>query len=183
MASKNGLHGRLLSRAQALQLLFQAEAAGRPVARVLDDEYVVTQGPVDDYAANLAVACAERTEALDRVLASVAKNWSVRRMAAVDRNILRIALYEILFEDSVAVPVAIDEAVRLARVFGGEDSYLFVNGVLGRVARDLDAGNDLAAVAEGVAAVATPELEAQALDAAVADDPAAVEAAGDVEGE
>lgn len=191
--SKSHLSGRLLARAQALQVLFQAEATGRPVDRILADEYVVTDGPIDDYGRDLALAVYDRRDDLDLVLGTVARNWSVARMASVDRNILRIALYELLYEDAVGDAVAIDEAVRLSKVFGGDDSFSFVNGVLGRLQRDMGSGVDLvarareqraAAEAEAQAAQAgdDPELEAEAVDAAAADDAAAEAVDADVAG-
>lgn len=194
--SKSHLSGRLLARAQALQVLFQAEATGRPVDRILADEYVVTDGPIDDYGRDLALAVYDRRGDLDLVLGTVARNWSVARMASVDRNILRIALYELLYEDAVGDAVAIDEAVRLSKVFGGDDSFSFVNGVLGRLQRDMGSGVDLvarareqraAAEAEALAARAAvtgddPDLEAEADDAAAADDTAAETVDADVAG-
>ncbi len=198
--SKSQLHGRLLARAQALQVLFQAEATGRPVDRILDDEYVVTDGPIDDYGRELALAVYDRRGDLDLVLGTVARNWSVERMASVDRNILRIALYELLYEEGIGDAVAIDEAVRLSKVFGGDDSFSFVNGVLGRLQRDRESGIDLvgrareqkaakeaearaAAEAELAAAqAAESELDAEAQDAAAADDAAAEAVDADVAG-
>ncbi len=192
--SKSHLSGRLLARAQALQVLFQAEATGRPVDRILADEYVVTDGPIDDYGRDLALAVYDRRGDLDLVLGTVARNWSVARMASVDRNILRIALYELLYEDAVGDAVAIDEAVRLSKVFGGDDSFSFVNGVLGRLQRDMGSGVDLVArareqraAAEALVARAAetgddPDLEAEADDAAAADDTAAETVDADVAG-
>ncbi|MEY8436767.1 transcription antitermination factor NusB [Atopobiaceae bacterium 24-176] len=183
--SKSPLHGRLLARAQALQVLFQAEATGRPVDRILDDEYVVTDGPIDDYGRELALAVYDRRDDLDLVLGTVARNWSVGRMASVDRNILRIALYELLYEEAIGDAIAIDEAVRLSKIFGGDDSFSFVNGVLGRLQRDRTSGVDIVARAKeqraakeaaaraeaerAAAEAAESELAAEAQDAADAD--------------
>lgn len=194
--SKSHLSGRLLARAQALQVLFQAEATGRPVDRILADEYVVTDGPIDDYGRDLALAVYDRRGDLDLVLGTVARNWSVGRMASVDRNILRIALYELLYEEAVGDAVAIDEAVRLSKVFGGDDSFSFVNGVLGRLQRDMGSGVDLVArareqraaqeaealAAQAAEAGADQELQAEADNAAAADDAAAEAVDADVAG-
>lgn len=86
------------------------------------------------FAKELVVGVAARVEELDRQLAEHAKNWRVGRMAAVDRNILRLGVYELLYTDTPP-PVIIDEAVELARRFGGDASGAFVNGVLDGVAR------------------------------------------------
>lgn len=152
------LYGRLLSRAQALQLLFQAENSYQPIQQILASDYVVTDGPADEFAQLLAMQTFEKRKLLDAVLQDVATNWSLDRIAEVDRNILRMALYEILFADEIAAAgvaqgmaeadakvdeeVAINEAVRLSKIFGGDDSYQFVNGILGRIVRDSSKGVD-----------------------------------------
>ena len=139
--------GRTLARSQALQLLFQAEANCRSVLEVLDGDYALSEGPLDDYARRLALGADERRPDLDAVISTRATGWSLRRLNAVDRNILRLALFEMLFVDEVDVPVSIDECVELAKAYGTSDSSRFVNGVLGRVADDLDAGIDVVASA------------------------------------
>lgn len=144
MSSSSHLHGRTLARCQALQLLFQAEACDRPVADVLASDYVISDGPLDEYAEAVARGCGERILELDAVLAGAARNWAISRMSATDRNLLRISLYEILYVDEVDKAVSIDECVELAKAFGGSDeSSRFVNGVLGRIAADLEAGVDV----------------------------------------
>ena len=137
--------GRTLARSQALQLMFQAEANARAVLDVLDGEYALSQGPLDDYARRLALGADERHPELDAVIAARSKGWSVARMNAVDRNLLRLALYEMLYVDEVDVAVTIDECVELAKAYGTDESSRFVNGILGRVADDLEAGVDVVA--------------------------------------
>ena len=137
--------GRTLARSQALQLLFQAEANARAVLDVLDGEYALSQGPLDDYARRLALGADERRLELDAVIAARSRGWSVARMNAVDRNLLRLALYEMLYVDEVDVAVTIDECVELAKAYGTDESSRFVNGILGRVADDLEAGVDVVA--------------------------------------
>ena len=139
--------GRTLARSQALQLLFQAEANSRAVLDVLDGEYALSQGPLDDYARRLALGADERRPDLDAVIAARSTGWSVSRMNAVDRNLLRLALYEMLSVDEVDVSVTIDECVELAKAYGTDESSRFVNGILGRVADDLEAGVDVVAAA------------------------------------
>lgn len=139
--------GRTLARSQALQLLFQAEANSRAVLDVLDGEYALSQGPLDDYARRLALGSDERRPDLDAVIEARSTGWSISRMNAVDRNLLRLALYEMLYVDEVDVSVTIDECVELAKAYGTDESSRFVNGILGRVADDLDAGVDVVAAA------------------------------------
>lgn len=163
MSSNSHLHGRTLARCQALQLLFQAEACDRPVNDVLAGDYVLSDGPLDEYAEQVARGCGERILELDAVLAGAARNWAISRMSATDRNLLRISLYEILYVDEVDKAVSIDECVELAKAFGGSDeSSRFVNGVLGRIAADIEAGVDVVEVARQRELAEAAELAAAA---------------------
>ena len=166
--------GRTLARSQAMQLLFQAEATGRTVSDVLETNYVLDEGPLDAYAERLARGTDAMLWELDGIMAATSTNWSVSRMPATDRNLVRIALYEMLMVDEVDVAVAIDECVDLAKAYGTDESSRFVNGLLGKVARRMETGEDVVATT-----VARLEAEAQEL-AAIAD---AAEADGDVEAE
>ena len=159
--------GRTLARSQALQLLFQAEANSRAVLSVLDGDYALSQGPLDDYARRIALGVDEMRPDLDAVISMRSTGWSLSRMNGVDRNLLRMALYEMLFVDEVDQAVAIDECVELAKAYGTDESSRFVNGVLGRVADDLDAGVDVVSVARE-AAEARAASEAAAAEAAAA---------------
>lgn len=140
--------GRTRARSQALQLLFQAEAVGRSVEDVLRGEYALSDGPLDGYAVELALGVDGLRHDLDRIIARYSHAWSISRMPAVDCNLMRIALYEMICENSVGIPVAIDEAVELAKAYGSDDTSRFVNGLLGRVAADIEAGLDVLAEEE-----------------------------------
>jgi N utilization substance protein B len=143
--------GRTLARSQALQLLFQAEVLDRSVSEVLRGPYALGQDdPLDEYGESLALGVDGMRDDLDAVISRASTNWSVPRMPAVDRNLLRMALYEMLFVDEVATAVSIDEAVELAKAFGTDESSRFVNGLLGRVANEIDRGTDVIAAARGV---------------------------------
>ena len=141
---------RTRARIQALQLLFQAEAVGRSVEDVLDGEYVLFDSDLDEYipepdeyALRLALGVDGMRHALDRAIARHSHSWSIGRMPAVDLNLMRIALYEMTCIDDVEIPVAIDEAVELAKAFGSDDTSRFINGLLGRLADDIQAGVDV----------------------------------------
>ena len=169
--------GRTLARSQALQLLFQAEANSRAVLSVLDDDFALSEGPLDDYARRIALGVDEMRPDLDAVISMRSTGWSLSRMNGVDRNLLRMALYEMLFVDEVDQAVAIDECVELAKAYGTDESSRFVNGLLGRVADDLDAGTDVVAKARELArerAAAQAEEDEQAqrdLEAQPAEEP------------
>ena len=143
--------GRTLARSQALQLLFQAEANSRSVIEVLDGDYALCEGPLDDYARRLALGADERRPDLDAVISARSTGWSLSRLNSVDRNILRLALYEMLSVEEVDIAVSIDECVELAKAYGTDESSRFVNGILGRVADDLEAGVDVVAAARAAA--------------------------------
>ena len=136
---------RTRARSQALQLLFQAEIVGRSVDDVLAGEYALDDGPLDWYGEELARGVDGLRHELDRIIGGHSRAWSITRMPAVDRNLMRIALYEMLCEDDVETPVAINEAVELAKAYGSDDTSRFINGVLGRVADDIEAGIDVLA--------------------------------------
>lgn len=132
------MQGRRKAREVALQILFQADVGNLPI----DEAVEVTLADLPDldettrqYAAALAKGVWSHRKELDAYLRSAAPHWPVERMASVDRNLLRIALYEILFVDDVPYPVAINEAVELAKEYGGAESRRFVNGVLGAIVR------------------------------------------------
>mgnify|MGYP002588093840 CR=1 FL=1 len=133
--------GRTLARSQAFQLLFQAEANHLTVEEVLGKDYVIEKGPLDEFAHQLALGAARHD--LDAVIASRSVTWTLRRMPSMDRNLLRLAIYEMLFVDEVEIPVTINESVELAKAYGTDDSSRFVNGILGRIQTDIDAGVDV----------------------------------------
>ena len=170
--------GRTLARSQALQLLFQAEANSRAVLSVLDGDYALSEGPLDDYARRLALGADEARPEIDAVISTRSASWSISRMNGVDRNLLRLAIYEMLYVDEVDVAITIDECVELAKAYGTDESSRFVNGLLGRVADDLEAGVDVVAAARAEAE--RREEEARAAQAAAAEDePADTDAAED----
>lgn len=133
--------GRTRARSQALQILFQAEALDLPVDEVLAGDYLLSKGPLMEYAEQLARGCYAKLDIVDSCLAAVSENWSLYRMPAADRALLRIAVYELRCDDTddkIEDAVVINEAVELAKAFGTDDSSRFVNGVLGRIAKILD---------------------------------------------
>lgn len=126
---------RSRARRQALQVLYQREITGQSVERIFGSgSYSLEDGEPDDFSRTLARGVEDNLVDIDATIGAVSENWSVSRMPFVDRNILRIATYELLYETDVPSSVAINEAVELAKVYGGDDSSKFVNGVLGRIA-------------------------------------------------
>ena len=134
------LAGQSLARSQAMQLLFQAEIRGITVVELLDDVYALAEGPLLPYGEELARGVDANMNKLDSVISALAKNWDLRRVNPVDKNLLRVCLYEML-ELDLDHEIAINECVILAKIFSTPSSYRFVNGMLGAVSRIL--GDDL----------------------------------------
>lgn len=90
----------------------------------------------DEYATMLSYGVEERLSEIDGILQDTSENWALGRMPLVDRTILRMAVWELLYNEDIPTSVAINEAVRIAKEYGGDDSSKFINGVLGKVARE-----------------------------------------------
>lgn len=154
------LFGRSRARAQALQLLFQSDILNQSVADLLaEDLYALEDGPLDEYARTLAAEVDVHKEWIDNVIDEVSVNWSVSRMPLVDKNILRIAVCELFFVEDMAVNIAINEAVELAKIYAGDDSTRFINGVLGKIARDKIEGSAEVEIDEADLAFADQKLK------------------------
>lgn len=138
-----GVHyDRTVARRKAVQLLYQAQILGQPLSVVLaSDTFIEEIGVLPQYARQLLAGLAEHATEVDVCLMDSSENWSLERMPLVDLCILRLAICEMLFVENVPVSVSINEAIELAHEFGGEDeSSGFVNGVLGRIARESTQG-------------------------------------------
>jgi transcription antitermination protein NusB len=127
---------RSKARKRALDVLFESEARGVAPSIVLEERLAANDPPVNDYTAALVRGYAEHVARIDELLASYAQGWSVERMPAVDRNVLRIGIYEILYVDDVPDAVAVSEALHLVRDLSTDESPSFVNGVLGNIVRN-----------------------------------------------
>jgi N utilization substance protein B len=128
------VRARTKARKRALDILFESEARGENPLEVLKQRRETDDAPpVSDYAARLVAGVVERRERIDELLTEHSEGWSVARMPAVDRTLLRIGLYELLWVAEIDDPVAITEAVELARTLSTDESPRFVNGVLGRI--------------------------------------------------
>lgn len=121
------------ARTRALELLFAADVRGLPLDGLLD---APDAGWVDDFTRRLVEAVALHRTELDAVIGERARGWTMDRMPAVDRNLLRLGLAEMLHIDDVPPLVAIDEAVELAKELSTDDSPRFVNGILAAVHRE-----------------------------------------------
>jgi transcription antitermination protein NusB len=130
---------RTKSRELALQMLFQWEVGKHPPAYVLQTFLAGRRlaPDVENFARGLFEGSVEEVSALDGLIAERTEHWRVERMAAIDRNILRLALYELLHHPETPAAVVMNEALELARRFSGEESVEFVNGVLDAIRKSL----------------------------------------------
>jgi N utilization substance protein B len=128
-------HPHAEARRVALDILFQADVRGEAPADALKD-WESDGRDIPPFARELVLGVSEHLEELDRLIGEHAHEWTVERMAAVDRTILRLASYEVLHRSDVPPSAAISEAVIAAKELSTEDSGRFVNGILGRVARE-----------------------------------------------
>ncbi|WP_295854345.1 transcription antitermination factor NusB [uncultured Microbacterium sp.] len=134
------MSARTKARKRALDILFQADVRGEELAIMLATEAKrAASEPAREaswlYARDIVDGVIDNRDAIDEQITTFAKDWSLQRMPAVDRALLRMGAWEILYNDEVPTAVAIDEAVELAKEFSTDDSGSFVHGVLARIAR------------------------------------------------
>src|SRR6202011_811638 len=133
MAMPTGI--RRQARMIALQTLYEYDTAQHPPAEVLRQnvEERRLQPKVFEYANELVLRVCDHLAEIDAHIQSAASEWPLNQMARIDKNILRLAIYEILFNNTVPAKAAINEAVELAKLFGSNTSSRFINGVLGTI--------------------------------------------------
>lgn len=131
---------RRQARVLALQVLFEIDSAKHPPELVLSQRLQEKPLPKDGmaFAQQLVTGVLEHLPKLNRTIEGIATEWPLEQMAIIDRNILRIAIYEIMEQKQAPVKVVINEAVELAKLFGSDSSRRFVNGVLGTLVGNLD---------------------------------------------
>ncbi|MHB1924359.1 MAG: transcription antitermination factor NusB [Acidimicrobiales bacterium] len=142
--------GRRAARERALSLLYEAEAKGEEPGHLLAGLAVAP----DPFVVTLVEGVAQHRDRIDALISSHSRDWTLIRMPAIDRNLMRIAVFELTCRPDTPVGVVIDEAVELAKHYSTEDSGRFVNGVLSAVARQ----RDQAALAEGVSGEVRPPV-------------------------
>ena len=141
---------RSTARKRALNTLYEADEKSQDILSLLDERiaHPGAQTPLPDYAIEIVKGVAEHRRQIDMTLDEHSTGWKVRRMGVVDRNILRIAAWEILFTDDVPDKVAIDEALALAKTLCDDDSPAFIHGLLSAVCSAKNAAPSPVSVAE-----------------------------------
>ena len=129
---------RSKARKRALDILYAAEVRGLDPVAAMDEAIAGGEGPTNPWTETLVRGVAAHRERIDELLTSYSQGWTLDRMPAVDRNALRIGVFELLFVDEIPPTVAVSEAIALVRDLSTDDSPAFVNGVLGSMLRDRD---------------------------------------------
>lgn len=131
---------RRKAREAAVQMLYQLDLSGESLDAALAayEQHLAAPGEHDPFALQLVRGCFADLAAIDARIREVSRHWRLERMARVDRNILRLATYELMHMKDVPRKVTLNEAVELAKRYGDENSPAFINGVLDRIASELD---------------------------------------------
>ncbi len=132
------MSARSKARKQALDLLFESDIRGTNALETLQKRDIVEEGPdarpIREYTKVLIAGVAENARKIDELITTYAQGWDMDRLPNVDRNILRLGIYEILWASDIPDSVAIDEALDLAKELSTDDSAGYIHGVLGRIA-------------------------------------------------
>ncbi len=123
------------ARELAFVLLFEKTFTDESVSEIMEKAREAREVEADDFAARVAAGAADKLPELDAIIEPALQNWSKERLTRVALTVLRLAVYEMKFEEDTPVSVAINEAVEIAKKFGGADDASFINGVLGSIAR------------------------------------------------
>lgn len=131
---------RRKSRENALKMLYAREVGKHPVEDVIGAYWDRFETPDDsrEFADRLVRGTVLHLEVIDRAIGSVSIHWKISRMACVDRNILRMAAFELFHVDEVPKRVTLNEAIEIAKRFGSEDSWAFINGILDKLAGEIE---------------------------------------------
>ena len=132
------MSARSKARKQALDLLYESDIRGTDLLQTLQSRDVIEEGPdarpIRDYTKELVNGVAENRRKIDELITTYAQGWDMDRLPAVDRNILRLGIFEILWSTEVPISVAIDESLALAKELSSDESSKYIHGVLGRIA-------------------------------------------------
>lgn len=131
------MSARSKARKQALDILYESDIRNSDAVATLETRDVIEEGPdarpIRQFTRELIGGVTNNKRKIDELIATYAQGWDMDRLAAVDRNILRLGIYEIVWSDDVADGVAIDEAITLAKDLSTDDSATFIHGLLGKI--------------------------------------------------
>jgi len=124
---------RRKSRIDAVILLYQSDLLEKNIKEIIKNE-IKFEKKIDDFTMKLLAGVSKHRKKIDSIIKEIVENWTLERIAIIDRNILRVAIYEMLYEKDIPLKVSIDEAIEIAKTIGQkEDTPKFINGVLGKI--------------------------------------------------
>jgi transcription antitermination protein NusB len=119
-------------RKAAIIILYQKDLLEKDVSELIENSILAGQ-TFEDFSLNLIKGVDSHSEEIDNIISRIAENWSLERIAIIDRNILRVAIYEMLYEEDIPLKVSVDEAIEIAKTMGQkDDTPKFINGILGK---------------------------------------------------
>lgn len=131
------MSARSKARKQALDILYESDIRSSDALAILTSRDVTEEGPdarpIREFTRELISGVTENKRKIDELIATYAQGWDMDRLAAVDRNILRLGIFEIIWSDDLADGIAIDEAITLAKDLSTDDSATFIHGLLGKI--------------------------------------------------
>ncbi len=128
------------SRESAIIILYQSDLMGKKAIDIINNE-ILLGNKISDFSIKLVKGVNDKKSEIDKIIEKVVKNWSLDRIAIIDKNILRVAIYEMYYLDDIPLKVSVDEAIEIAKVLGQkDDTPKFINGILGKILIDLNSG-------------------------------------------
>lgn len=128
---------RRKSRQDAIIILYQKDLLDKDVSAIIENEILFGK-KIDAFTEELVKGVAENEKSIDAIIKNVVENWSLDRIATIDKNILRVAIYEMYYKKEIPLKVSVDEAIEIAKMLGQkEDTPKFINGVLGKILMDM----------------------------------------------
>mgnify|MGYP006267145369 FL=1 len=133
---------RMKAREHTLRVLFQLEFESSDPEETLAQYWETRKAPqeIKEYSSWLVKGISSHQKKIDSIIQSVSEHWRISRMALIDRNILRLAVFELLYEEDIAAAIVINEAIEIARKYSGDDAATFVNGILDAIRKKLERG-------------------------------------------
>lgn len=133
---------RRKSRENAVILLYQGDLLNKNVEEILENEAAFGR-EIDDFTYELVLGVSKNKKEIDKTIKNVVENWTLERIAIIDRNILRVAIYEMIYEKDIPLKVSVDEAIEIAKTLGQkEDTPKFINGILGKILLEIQEGKN-----------------------------------------
>jgi len=124
---------RRKAREDALIILYQSDLLNKSAAEIIEKEIKFGK-IIDDFTREIVLGVSENLKTIDKKMENVVENWTIERIAIIDRNIIRVAIYEMFYMDEIPLKVSVDEAIEIAKKLGQkEDTPKFVNGILGKI--------------------------------------------------